>query len=160
MAFPTGWPPRTATGLRSIRVYATGTATASFSDNAILFSQVPNANTFEPLPYVPPGGGLMTAQVNLGTPAAGGGFPMGGGQNANDANYDPRLNPPVAAPPTPMIWSKTIKITNSGSAILYFSFDGVNIHGQVAGNSVFVYWDRYEAGIAFQGSTAFVVEAW
>jgi hypothetical protein len=162
MSFPAGWPPRVATGIRSIRVYITGTATSDFSANAYLFSAVTSANTFTPLPYVPPGQEAAApgwAATNLGT-AAGGGFPMGGGQNANDANPDPRLNPPVAGPPVPMIWSKSIKITNGGGAILYFSFDGVNVHGQVAANSLYHYFDRYEAGIALMGSTAFVIEAW
>jgi len=157
MAFPVGWPPRVASGRRSIRVYLTGTATASFSDNAFLFSEVPHANTFQPTPYVPPG---QESAAPGWTPTSLPLPPMGGGQNAHDANPDPVLNPPVPGPPTPMIWSNSIKITNKGGAILYFSFDGINIHGEVAANSVFWYWTRYEAGISFQGSTAFSCEAW
>ena len=157
MAFPNGWPPRVATGRRSIRVYITGTATAAFSDNAYLFSQVPSANTFQPTPYVPAGQESAApgwAPTNLPLP------PMGGGRNPNDAVPDPRLNPAVPPPPVPMIWSNSIKISNNGAAPLFFSFDGVNIHGVVAANTVFWYWNRYEAGIALQGSSAFVVEAW
>lgn len=40
MAFPAGWPPRTASGQKSLRFYLTGTCTANFDDNAFLFSQV------------------------------------------------------------------------------------------------------------------------
>lgn len=40
MAFPAGWPPRTASGQKSLRVYLTGTATADFDANAFLFSRV------------------------------------------------------------------------------------------------------------------------
>jgi hypothetical protein len=158
MPLPTGWPPRVATSIRSIRVYLTGTATAAFADNAFLFSQATSANTFIPTPYVPPG---QESAVPGWTPTVVPAPPFGGGAGTpGEFNTDPRLNPPIPPPPTPMIWSKSIKITNSGGAILFFSFDGVNIHGQVAANSVFWYWDRYEAGIALQGSTAFVIEAW
>lgn len=39
MAFPAGWPPRTASGQKSLRVYLTGASTANFEDNAFLFSR-------------------------------------------------------------------------------------------------------------------------
>ncbi len=158
MAFPNGWPPRFPTNIRSIRVYITGTATAAFDANAYLFYNAnAGSNTFTPTPYVPPGQESAApgwAPTNVPVP------PLGTGQNPADANPDPVLNPPVPPPPVPAIWSKSIKITNSSANILYFSFDGVNVHGQVAANSVFWYWDRYEAGIALMGNGAFVVEAW
>jgi hypothetical protein len=138
-------------------VYITGTATTAFSDNAYLFSQVTSANTFTPTPYVPPGQEAAVpgwAATQIPVP------PMGGGQNANDAVPDPRLNPPVAGPPLPMIWSNGIKISNTSGTLLLFSFDGVNTHGQVLGNSVVIYWTRFEAGIALKGGGTFVVEAW
>lgn len=37
MAFPASWPPRPPSGVRSIRFYATDTATADFADRAYLF---------------------------------------------------------------------------------------------------------------------------
>lgn len=160
MAFPVGWPPRPSSGLRSVRVYIApaGAATGLFSDNAFLFSKVAHANTFMPTPYVPPGGERVT--VNLGTPTTMSGSPMGGGQEPTDSNPDPRMNPPVVPPPVPMLWAKVIRITNLGGAPLNFSFDGTNVHGVVEANAEHTYWDRYEAGIALQGSTHFVVEAW
>ena len=39
MALPAGWPPRTASGQKSLRVYLTGSGTANFDDNAFLFSR-------------------------------------------------------------------------------------------------------------------------
>lgn len=46
MSFPAGWPPvANASGVRSIRVYWTGTATAAFDDNAKLFKDVTGAWT-------------------------------------------------------------------------------------------------------------------
>lgn len=39
MAFPLGWPPRSASGARNFRFYTGGTATANFSDNAFLFAE-------------------------------------------------------------------------------------------------------------------------
>lgn len=156
MAFPAGWPPRVPTSVRSIRVYKTGTATAAYSANAYLFSQITSANTFQPTPYVPPGQEAAApgwAATAVPSP------PMGGGQNANDSSADPRnIVPP---PPVPMIWSKVIKVTNSDmSNVLFLSFDGVNDQGQVQPNTVAYYWDRYEAGIAFKGNGAFILEAW
>lgn len=45
MAFPLGWPPRVATGVRSFRFYASGTSTANFYDSAYLFSDGNKAYT-------------------------------------------------------------------------------------------------------------------
>jgi hypothetical protein len=39
MALPAGWPPRTASGQKSLRVYLAGTCTADFDANAYLFSR-------------------------------------------------------------------------------------------------------------------------
>lgn len=65
------------------------------------------------------------------------------------------------------IWAGTIKITNKGANILYFSFDGENDHGEVqpASGGVpteAIYRNRHEAGIAVKGTAAddFVIEAW
>ena len=159
MAFPAGWPPRVATGIRSIRVYVTGTATATYADNAYLFSQVTSANTFGATPHVPSGQeSAAPGWAATALPAP----PMGGGADTPwSANPDPKLNPPVPTQPTPMIWAKAIKITNLDMTnTLLFSFDGTHDQGQVLANSTFWYFDRYEAGIAFKGNGNFVLEAW
>lgn len=51
-------------------------------------------------------------------------------------------------------------ITNSGAALLEFSFDGTVVHGSVPAGTTRLYRDRYEAGIAVRGVTTFVIEAW
>lgn len=157
MAFPTGWPPRPASGRRSIRVYISGTTTAAFSDNAYLFSQVTGANTFVPTPYVAPG---STATVAVGD-LTGGGSPMGGGQNAHDVNTSAAASD--QAVPTPMIWCNSMIITNDGLNTLEISFDGTNVHGKILPGETVEFRDRMEAGIALRhagGATTFRVFAW
>jgi len=46
MPFPAGWPPRPASSRRSLRFYATGTASANFEDNAFLFRDANYALVF------------------------------------------------------------------------------------------------------------------
>ena len=153
MALPTGWPPRVASGFRSIRVYIAGTTTALFSDHAYLFSQIPNANTFTPLPVVPPGGERVNVVVPLN--------PWGSGTSATSS--DPILNGAAATPNTPMIWSHTITIYNTGSADIELSFDGTNVHGYVVAGTFQTYSDRMESGIAVRGAGGtgtFKIEAW
>lgn len=147
MALPVGWPPRPAEGRRSIRVYSTGTTTAAFSGNAILFSQITGANTFVPTPIVPPGAEHLT--VHNGNYLAGG-TPSGGGAMTGQ--------PTVSN----MIWSMGIRILNTGANDLQFSFDGTNVHGVVQSGKEVIYNWRHEAGIALKSTvaTTFVVEAW
>ena len=146
MPFPVGWPPRVTTGIRNIRVFQAGTATANFDDSAYLFIDVTGANTFSVLPVV---------------------------QSGDDRSRYP-TPAPVAVPPPPtgtgesdlgspkaMIWSSSILIRNTGGGVLEFSFDGTNVHGSLAASASQVYLGRHEAGIAFRGAgVGFEVEAW
>lgn len=161
MAFPASWPPRAASGIRSIRFYATGSATANFSDNAFMFAEMAGANTFVPTPYVPPGG--VNVQASIGDLTAPG-SPMGGGRSAYDSNPDPHmLSAPIPPPPLTQIWGKAIRVINGnavGGAAMYLSFDGATVQGVVLAGTDVIYWDRYESGIAIKGSGTFYIEAW
>lgn len=158
MVLPAGWPPRPASGRRSIRFYKSGTATADFADSAYLFSDVANANTFAPTPYVKPG---STAPVAVGDLTKGG-SPMGGGVDVHDV--DPTTSDTTKQPaPHNMIWAFGIKVINDGPGDLEISFDGTNVHGVVlAVEKYTLYWHRHEAGIAVRGAggAAFRIEAW
>jgi hypothetical protein len=146
MAFPAAWPPRPSSGLRSIRFYATGTATANFSDNAFLFIDGAGANTFTPSPAVSTSSG---ATVNPLTPT-------GTGLSPNVANQ-------LTSPVPPMIWSQTIRLCNDGANALEYSFDGTNVHGKLLTGELALYRNRFEAGIAVRfvgGATTFRIEAW
>lgn len=81
MPFPTGWPPRPATTNRSIRFYVAGTLTADYADNAYLFIDGANANTFVPIPYVRAGD---IRRVHVGGES---GTPYGTGQLAQDGEF-------------------------------------------------------------------------
>ena len=142
MPFPTGWPPTPPSHVRSLRVRIAGTATASFEDNAYLFSQVVVNNAFVPLaPVVEPG---SSAQVTL------------------PPNPSTSASPSVGTPAmdVPMQWASTIVVRNLTANPLSFSFDGTNIHGVVPANGTTIMERRYEAGIALSGSGGFEVEAW
>lgn len=156
MPFPTGWPPRTASGRRSVRVYIEGTATANFSDNAYLFKDLATAKTIKPTPYVAPGD--ETANVAIGD-LTGGGTPFGGGVQFPNVGV-----PGDAAPanvPTPQLFAQTIRVINDSGNDLEFSFDGTNVHGKLlAADLEQVFRNRFESGIAVRGSGAFRVEAW
>ena len=159
MAFPASWPPRPSSSVRSIRFYATGTATANFSDNALMFAEMAGANTFLPTPYVPPGGVNVLAEVGT---AAIPGSPMGGGRDAHDSSYDPRAGI-VPPPPLTQIWAKAIRVINSnapGGAAMFLSFDGTTVQGVVLAGTDVIYWDRSESGLAIKGSGTFYIEAW
>ena len=159
MTLPAGWPPRPASGTRSIRFYQKiATTTGNFSDNAYLFAAGTGANPYTPLPYVAPG---STAPVSIGTP------PIGSGRDAHDSGADPALGTAEPASPVAMIWSRCIIIVNnfSGATDLELSFDGTNVHGYVKAGEVREYFDRIEAGIAVRfpgggGAGAVAIEAW
>jgi len=163
MAFPTGWPPRPASSLRSIRFFVRGTSTAVFDGHAYLFGDQASANTFKPTPYVRPG---STDPVHDGTLEAGG-SPMGGRQIPEDAaprTHDDSPNTQEASP-HPMLWSQGIRITSVSGGDIEFSFDGTNVHGRVKDGTTEIYYDRHEAGIAVRaaggvGTPVFEVEAW
>lgn len=143
MPFPTvGWPPPPCSGRRSIRFYKEGTTTANFSDNAFLFIDEPGANTFTPLPDVPPGSNAPVVVPKQ----PGGTGPSSDGEKA-------------------AIFSTTIRIWNDGANKLEISFDGNVVHGSVAGGKEHIYRQRHEAGISVRfpgggGASAFRIEAW
>jgi hypothetical protein len=88
MAFPAGWPPRLSSGIRSISFFAEGTATVDYEDSALLFIDGIGANTFQPTPYVPPGGEDVVTPITSGGP----GSPLGTGRDARDAiPYNPNV---------------------------------------------------------------------
>lgn len=145
MAFPTEWPPRPPSGVRSIRFFKSGTGTANFADNAYMFLDA--ANTFTPGPYVPPGGGPN------GTSFTNPLMPTGTGSQSVSLG--------LTNPVPPMLWSGTIRLCNDGAGPLEYSFDGTAIHGRLLAGEEFVYRNRHEAGIALRGAgIAFRVEAW
>lgn len=158
MAFPAkGWPPRPASGTRSIRFFKRGTATGNWSDNAYLFIDGLAANTFVPMPYVKPG--------DI-TPIAIGSIPMGTGENPNDIVPGDTVGHVKAA-----IWANNIRICNdSGANELEYSFSAADdagatntqIHGVLRPNEVVLYRNRAEAGIAVRSAAgaAFRIEAW
>lgn len=58
------------------------------------------------------------------------------------------------------VWSQAIKIKAISGAI-EFSFDGVEIHGRVAGGETVIFWERHESAIAIRGATStFELEVW
>jgi len=138
--FPPNWPPRVSSGVRSIRFFAEGIATADFDGTAFLFIDGLGANPYTPSPIVPSGSNAPV--VNPLTPTGTG----------------ITTQPPVVPP---MLWAGNIRVLNDGGSPLEFSFDGVNVHGKVLPSEALVYRNRYEAGIALRGAgIAFRVEAW
>lgn len=146
MAFPTPWPPRPPSGVRSIRFYVGGTATANFADNAYLFIDG-SAGTANPFTPGPP---TSTSSGTTNNPLT----PTGTGSQGVVSQ--------LTSPERPLIWSGNIRICNDGSDYLEYSFDGTNVHGKLLKGEVFMYRNRYEAGIAIRGvaGVAFRVEAW
>jgi hypothetical protein len=152
MPFPNGWPPPVASAMRSLRFFASGTATANYDDNAFLFASGAGANPYTPLPYVAPGG--EKTQVDIGK------NPQGTGADPHDVDPSYPYPPADTPPPVPAIYSQGICIVADGGDIKY-SFDGVNDAGEVkAADLPHFYWGRHEAGIAIKGSGNFRVIAW
>jgi len=149
-AFPTGWPPRPASHVRSVRVYAEGTTTGDWASNAILFNSLVSANTFKPTPYRRPGDPSPISYGDQQLP----GTPAGGRSIPQDAIVGNPLSYPRGGerPAEPQIWVGTLALINDGSPgdILEVSFDGVNIHGKVYDGERFVYRNRFEAGVALR----------
>lgn len=143
MPFPASWPPRVASGVRSIRFFTSGTATANFADNAFMFLDA--ANVVTPAPLVPYG---SNATVN--NPLT----PTGTGSQGPASG--------LSASEKPMLWSGNIRICNDGADYLEYSFDGTAVHGKLLKGEIFMYRNRYEAGIAIRGvaGVLFRVEAW
>jgi hypothetical protein len=142
--------------VRSIRFFATGTATADYKDSAWVFSDAP-ANPFTPTPFVGPG--AETQVVNVGDQTSSPSSPMGTGRDPRDAN--PNFTIPSQPQPYPATWCSAMRIRNDGGGDLTFSFDGTNDHGVVKAGENFLYWNRFEAGICVKGAgVAFRIEAW
>jgi len=162
MPFPVFWPPRPASGRRSIRFYATAVCTNAFGDNAWLFIEQTSANTIQPTPYVRPG---STADVSIGDIDSGG-SPMGGRRIVEDAAPADHENPPATQVQAnyPQIWSGAMRIYNEGVGDLEYSFDGANVHGYIAAGQSEIFPNRFEAGICVRGVAAATptvhIEAW
>lgn len=150
MPFPTGWPPRSPSGVKSIRFYVSDTTTANFSDRAYLFGNVATANPYDPLPVVPPGADVSSPSF---APTVVPEPPIGTGQNDPGDLH-------------PMIWAETICILNYGATRIFFSFDGTTVQGEVppaAGGTpgTLIMRNRREAGIAVNGAgNVFAIMAW
>jgi hypothetical protein len=158
MPFPAGWPPTPPSGVRSVRFFQAGTATADFADNAWLIGDTDAEAQVDPTPIVRPGGDIGTSEPRpteigrLARPAP----PLGGG------NVTPTGTPPQGA-----IVSRraagTFQISNDGATNnLEISFDGTTVHGVVFPEETRTYRQRYESGIAVRSAagTDFRVEAW
>ncbi len=85
--FPEGWPPRPASGRRSIRFYqAATTATADFADSAYLFVDGITANTFKPTTVLTAGDEKKPTPIGVSDPIwDAGDSPLGTGRNPGDA---------------------------------------------------------------------------
>lgn len=151
MAFPADWIPPVSSGRRSFRFFKEATITNSAYDaaNSVYFKDGQGANTFGVIPTVKAGQANTT-----------------GGYQQGEA-----INNPTAFPPTPAplssadhIWSATIRITNDGTGVLYYSFDGANDHGKLKSGESLLYRHRYEAGICLRTTAAatvtYRIEAW
>lgn len=147
MAFPTPWPPRPPSGVRSIRFFVSGTSTANFADNAFLFidGAAGSANPFTPGPPTSTSSGVTNNPLT----------PTGTGSQGVVSQ--------LTSPERPLIWSGNIRICNDSTGDLQVSFDGVNVHGVIKAAEVFMYRNRYEAGISVRGvggTPTFRIEAW
>ena len=129
MPYPKSWPPRPPTGRRTLRFFAAGTTTGSYADNAHMFAEQEGASPYNPTPVVAHGSRDV---VSIDSP-------MGGGVHKGD--------------PEAHIWCQNITITNDGAADLYFTFDGVRVHGIVKPGESRRYRNRFESGIAFRSGT-------
>ena len=113
MAFPTPWPPRPPSGVRSIRFFVSGTSTANFADNAFLFidGAAGSANPFTPGPPTSTSSGVTNNPLT----------PTGTGSQGVVSQ--------LTSPDRPLIWSGNIRISNDSTGELQVSFDGTNVHG-------------------------------
>lgn len=151
MALPAGFPPRSASGRRSIRAYFTGTPTVSFDGFAKRFIEGAGANPFAPQPVQVPDeqGGVDTQAAAIPL------TPTGAGTK-KPADSKPAISPEL--------WSYGLRIScDDADATKYIevSFDGVNVHGKLFGGKEATYFNRIEAGIAVRGTAgSFRVEAW
>lgn len=145
MAFPSTWPPRVSSGIRSLRVFVTDTATANFVDKAYMFAELTSANPFTPLPVVTAGSNAVKDVPNMAGTGLATPVPVTGAEG-----------------PSAQIWCSRLRISvTAATADLEYSFDGTNVHGKVKAGESFVYTQRFESGIAVRGLNAvYRIEAW
>ena len=165
MPYPAGWPPRPASGVRSIRVFITGTTTANFSDNAYLFFDIAGANQVTPNTQLTP----RSVNPSWNQPTTTGTVSQSGSPSGNSSPTGTATGGPNSGQATnidyPMIWSNGIRIINDGASSLQYSFDGTNVAGIVKAGEDLYYYNRFEAGIAVNfpaggAGSAFRIEAW
>ena len=143
MPFPTTWPPRPPSGVRSLRFYVTDVATANFVDKAYMFAEQSTANPYTPLPVVVPGSNATVSISNMPGTGLASPTPVTGAEG-----------------PSAQIWSGNIRISVT-TANLEFSFDGTAVQGKVLAGESVTYRQRHESGIAVRGAGAvFRIEAW
>lgn len=108
-----------------------------------------------PMPFITPGDALTPARVG---DLQAGGTPMGGGTNDAD--------PESYGAPTASAFASTLYIANDdGTATntIEYSFDGINVHGEVLGGEAIRLYSVHESGIAVRftaGTPAFRVIGW
>ena len=61
--FPSGWPPRPASSVRSIRFFADATSADTFAANAFLFGETAAKSMVDPVPVVVGGESALPAAV-------------------------------------------------------------------------------------------------
>lgn len=143
-------------GVAGFAALATGTGADSlqFAEPATLFF-FGGAMPIFPTPDVHPGGATTNAFVG---DRRAGGSPMGGGMSPSNVVL---AQPLLLQPDTQIMhFSKNIRVRSTAAAVVKISFDGINQHGEVGNNSECIYRERFEAGIAIQGTGTFTVEAW
>lgn len=160
MAFPAGWPPRPATGVRSIRFFATGNTSNNFSDAAFLFGDTSPKSQVDPVPVATPRDSAAFGSDQR--PSSPAGF----------SNTSAKGTSTPQTKVVPYRHASNIWIFNDGVKDLTFTFDeatdigaGAGIHGVVKAGKDMLFRDRYEAGIALKSAvdnnaTAYRVFAW
>jgi hypothetical protein len=144
-------------GLAGINAAANGTGGTSLTQPEARKNFFGAGTLLQPTPRVAPGGASTIARV--GTLQAGG-SPMGSGKGPLNPVTDPY------GPPEPMVWSSTLCIANDDTTAtntIEYSFDGVNVHGEVLGGEERKLWWANEAGIAVRltaGTPTFRITAW
>ena len=157
MPVPDGWPGTAPSGVRSVRFFEEGTATANFEDNAFLIGDTTAESQTQPTPLPPAG-----ADAGTGEP------PTVIGDTELPAGPTGGANPT----PTPRVVSsraaKTFLVFNDGANPLEVSFDGADpptvVHDRIETTDPQprVYRDRYEQAISVRaaGGADFRIVAW
>lgn len=163
MAFPPGWVNTAGNGLprppgiRSMRFFVEGTATANFSDRAYNFSVPANGSVGDQSLQVPP------------SPKVSPGQEVGSGRGVSAVVSSPQggqrdVAPASQSTPVTAQAAYAIRISNDGSGVLELSFDGVSIHGVLLSGETREWRRRFEPGVAVRGRSTdtpnFRIEAW